>query len=214
MATIQQQNESIEQHLFQPIQKYVSDSDIKFTELNSNGKLPSKTLGLIDPEREFLKNDEQYNGTNRMKQQISNRYVNDYNLYKVDFNTTNNECVKYNTSNCDSIRFNNKDTIIVENSLRKSVLSRDGNSEKVKDMKMNSSNLELLIPQIEKNSGEKHFNNDHRTKKSCQTQYVDNNILNNRFEITVPENKNDIYLEDQNGINTREYIRTKMNQIR
>lgn len=208
-STIQQQNDSIEKLLFQPVQSYIlkSTENNRQTELGIRGKLSKKTMGLINPEKDFLKTSE-FNGALRMKQSLSNRYINDYNLYKVDLKSTdNNKCVEYNTTNCNGVRFNDKNTITIENSLRKPIMETNYKDSKTQSSKGNKDVIKHLIPGFD-NGDNNVFFNDHRLKKSCDTQFVEDNILNNRFNIPVPVPQQDIYLDHQNGINTRELIRS------
>lgn len=202
MATIQEQNVEIEQRIFQPVQKLVTDSDRNFTEVSLRGKVPEHELGLINPDVEFLENISKYNGTLRMKQTLSNRYINDYSLYKVDYNAfTDKECPQSGLGNCNGVRFKDGDEVVIENSLRTPILSRDGDGKeyRVSNDKSNSVSSSRLT------SGEFSFNEQDRTKKSCKND--DEKRWPDQFNISVPEVQDSVYLTNGLGVNTREQMR-------
>lgn len=208
MATLQEQNVEIERHLFDKVQKLVQDSDVKYTELSLNGKASENELGLINPEIEYLdRSDGRYNGTLQMKQTLSNRYINDYSLYKVDYDSfQDGECPETGLNNCDGYRFLDAPQVVIENSLRTPILGRDGDGNEY-IVSNNTKNIDYSSNDVDNS-----FNEMNRTKKSCKND--DEKVYPDIFDIQVPVVLDDRLLKYGIDVNSREAVREMVNQNR
>tara|TARA_B100001287_G_C22673564_1_gene526502 strand:- start:1966 stop:2658 length:693 start_codon:yes stop_codon:yes gene_type:complete len=204
---LEQQNMEIKEHIFQPIQKIIMEStDTQQTELEIGLPANKHELGLINPEVDF-NNDYKFEGTAKMKQRLSNRYINDYNLFKNDPGTKalRNYCPNSGT-NCDAsrlINYEDNSIITIENSLRFSEPTRDDTDGPPEEPNQKEKNIRNLILDQKFDTEYPMFGTDFRQKKSCMEPKSNFDI----FNVTVPRVLDD-YVLDNTIINSREYIRS------
>ena len=202
---LEKQDNEIQQHIFQPVQQMIINSTSNInTELALGPAATQHELGLINPEIAF-NNDYKYEGTAKMKQKLSNRYINDYNLYKYDPNALNSDCVDSGT-NCDGSRlipYAKSDIVVVENSLRYQASERDLYNEPVTAPDQKQKQINEIIKEQKFDASYPMFGTDFRQKKSC----MNNKEFINIFDITVPQVIDDFVLDDT-IINSREYVRS------
>jgi len=73
---LEKQDAHIQQHIFQPVQQMIinSTTNINNTELHLGPPANQHELGLINPEFAYNE-DYKFEGTAKMKQRLSNRYI-------------------------------------------------------------------------------------------------------------------------------------------
>lgn len=202
---LEKQDTEIQKHIFQPVQQMIINSTSNINnELALGPTTTQHELGLINPEVAF-NNDYQFEGTAKMKQKLSNRYINDYNLYKYDPNALNSDCVDSGT-NCDGSRlipYENSDIVVIENSLRYQVSERDLYNEPITTPVQKQTEIDEIIKEQKFDTSYPMFGTDFRQKKSC----MNNKKFIDIFDINVPQLIPDFVLDDT-IVNSREYVRS------
>tara|TARA_Y100000389_G_C17465292_1_gene524926 strand:- start:299 stop:967 length:669 start_codon:yes stop_codon:yes gene_type:complete len=203
---LQKQDEHIQQHIFQPVQQMIinSTSNITNTELHLGPPISQNELGLINPEFDY-NNDYKYEGTAKMKQRLSNRYITDYNLYKYDPDALLTDCANSGT-NCDGARlipYTKSDIVVVENSLRNPMWARDINNGEPTTPQQKQERIDNIIKEDTFDTSYPMFGTDFRQKKSC----MNNKDYFNVFDVTVPVLIDDFVLSNT-IVNSREYVRS------